>query len=86
MEFVESDLRKMLSKSTKIQFEEDHVITILYNILCAVNLIHSTNVIHRDLKPANILIDDMCGVKICDFGMSRCMPAKSDIERTIEKF
>jgi mitogen-activated protein kinase 1/3 len=86
MEYVESDLRKILNNVGKIDFDEDHVITIFYNILCAVNVIHSANIIHRDIKPANILLDDECGVKICDFGLSRCLPAKTDLDRNIEKF
>ena len=52
-------------------FTEDHIVTIFYNILCALNFLHSANVVHRDLKPANILIDGECGIKICDFGLAR---------------
>ena len=86
MEYVDCDLTNILKNAGKIEFDEDHVITILYNILCAVNVIHSANIIHRDIKPANILLDDDCGVKICDFGLSRCLPAKTDLDRNIEKF
>jgi mitogen-activated protein kinase 1/3 len=64
---------------------EEHVITILYNILCAVNLMHSSNVMHRDIKPANILLDDQCGVKICDFGMARVTLKKSDLDRKLDQ-
>ena len=47
------------------------MLTIMYNLLSAVNFIHSANIIHRDLKPANVLIDSNCQIKLCDFGLSR---------------
>ena len=53
--------------------EEQHMVIILYNILCSVNFLHSANIIHRDIKPANILINSECEVKICDFGMARTL-------------
>mgnify|MGYP001038422489 CR=1 FL=1 len=56
MEFVSGDLRGLLS-NPKYQLEEDHATVVLYNILCAMNFLHSANVMHRDLKPANILIN-----------------------------
>ena len=56
MEFVSGDLRGMLS-NPKYQFEEDHAVVVLYNILCALKFLHTANVMHRDLKPANILIN-----------------------------
>ena len=83
MEFVESDFKKLIKDCQKVQLENEHIITILYNLLCAVNTIHQANIIHRDLKPANILIDNNCGVKICDFGLSRCLPTKPVVERNI---
>jgi serine/threonine protein kinase len=54
--------------------EENHIIIIIYNLLCALNFMHSANLIHRDIKPANILIDGKCQVRICDFGFARSMP------------
>ena len=35
---------------------------------------HVLNLMHRDIKPANILLSQDCSVKICDMGLSRCMP------------
>jgi len=50
------------------------MVTILYNMLCALNFLHSANIMHRDIKPANLLVDADCRVKICDFGLSRSQP------------
>ena len=71
MEHVETDFKKLLSATPTTLVDEDHIITILYNMLCATNYIHSANIIHRDLKPANFLINSNCNIKLCDFGLSR---------------
>lgn len=74
MEYVESDLRKVFGSCPSIAFNERHVTTIMYNLLCAIHYIHSANIMHRDIKPANILIDPECQIKICDFGFARSVP------------
>jgi len=74
MEYVESDLKKVLNTSQKIKFTDEHVKCIIYNSLCSLNFFHSANVIHRDIKPANLLVDGECQVKLCDFGFSRTLP------------
>ena len=74
MEYIESDLRKVIGQARQIEYTEDHVKLILYNILRAIKYLHSANIIHRDLKPGNILIDSDCQIKICDFGLARTLP------------
>jgi mitogen-activated protein kinase 1/3 len=71
MEYIESDLKKMFINTNIIEFDQSHILTILYNSLCALNFVHTANIMHRDIKPANILIDSNCQIKICDFGLSR---------------
>lgn len=74
MEYFESDLKKLMTQSPRVELSENHVIQILYNILCCMKFLHSANILHRDLKPGNILIDSDCRVKVCDFGLSRSLP------------
>ena len=81
MEYVQTDLKSVLKQYRNLDFSEDHVIIIMYNLLCAMNFIHTSNVLHRDIKPANILIDDDCRPKICDFGISRTRPENSIFEK-----
>jgi serine/threonine protein kinase len=71
MEFFSTDLKELLNVEEKDPQNSHGFITILYNILCSVNFLHSQNLIHRDIKPSNFLITDQCTVKICDFGLSR---------------
>lgn len=69
MEFVESDLKKVI-RST-LSLSELHVQVIAYNLLCGLKWIHSAQILHRDIKPSNILINEECHIKICDFGLAR---------------
>lgn len=63
-----------MNKADSIKLTEKHVLVLMYNALCSLNFLHSTNLMHRDIKPANILVDQQCQVKICDLGLSRAVP------------
>ena len=46
--------------------------TVLYQITCGLNYIHSIPLVHRDIKPVNILISsNPVIIKISDFGLSK---------------
>jgi serine/threonine protein kinase len=72
LEYVKCDLLQVFNLKTPLK--ESHIIRITYNILCALNFVHSAGIMHRDLKPSNILIDTSCKVQICDFGLARVVP------------
>lgn len=64
----------MIDQGPKSGLNEEHLLIIIYNSLCALKFLHSSNVIHRDIKPANILVNQDCQVLICDFGLARTLP------------
>jgi mitogen-activated protein kinase 1/3 len=59
MDYESEDLKTLLSTAS-LDFDEDHALIITYNILCALNFLHSAKVVHRDLKPQNILVNSKC--------------------------
>ena len=68
-EYIDTDLQKLIYSNQ--YFTNLHIQFFLYQILCGVNYIHSTNIIHRDLKPSNILVNANCTLKLCDLGLAR---------------
>lgn len=84
MEKGHTDIRKLLNNLEGSIFNQEHVVTLLYNMLCSIKFLHSANIFHRDLKPANFLVNNKCNVKICDFGLARSVPEKSELSKAIE--
>ncbi|KAH6781840.1 hypothetical protein C2S52_001366 [Perilla frutescens var. hirtella] len=78
MEYVESDLEKLIAAANKKPFTISEVKFVMKQILEGVAFLHGNGVMHRDLKPANILINSKQGrLKICDFGLSRPIGSQS---------
>lgn len=67
-EYMPGDLNQIIQTHA---LSDQHVQFFMYQILKALKLIHSANVIHRDLKPSNILVNENCDLKLCDFGLAR---------------
>mmetsp|Transcript_30629 Transcript_30629/g.47010 ORF Transcript_30629/g.47010 Transcript_30629/m.47010 type:complete len:214 (+) Transcript_30629:415-1056(+) len=71
MDLMDSDLGRMMKNSRKLDFDNTHLLDILYQCLCSLHFLHSAGLMHRDVKPHNILVDSECNVKLCDFGLAR---------------
>ena len=84
-ECLPSDLKKLIKSSNYLTI--DDVRKYIYHILCGLKYIHSCSVLHRDLKPGNILIDHNYQIKICDFGLARCVNIdnEDEIEETVQE-
>ena len=67
---METDLHTVIRANI---LEPIHKQFIMYQLLKALKFIHSAGIIHRDLKPSNILINSDSYIKVCDFGLARCI-------------
>lgn len=59
---------------------EKRAATIVYEILKALNYIHSRNIAHRDIKAENVLVSKNekgdCAVKVIDWGFAAIVPSE----------
>ncbi|XP_066092285.1 mitogen-activated protein kinase 13 isoform X1 [Saccopteryx bilineata] len=67
MPFMQTDLQKIMG----MEFSEDKIQYLVYQMLKGLKYIHSAGVIHRDLKPGNLAVNEDCELKILDFGLAR---------------
>ncbi|CAJ0576744.1 unnamed protein product, partial [Mesorhabditis spiculigera] len=59
-----------LEKEPSINYTDDGVATLAYQMLSGISHLHELNIAHRDIKPANIFIDKNGIVKIADYNIS----------------
>ncbi|MBE6783631.1 MAG: serine/threonine protein kinase [Ruminococcaceae bacterium] len=52
-------------------YTERGVRRIAKDICCALDALHSKNIIHRDIKPENIMVDSKGNIKLVDFDAAR---------------
>uniref|UniRef100_A0A8C5KE96 mitogen-activated protein kinase n=1 Tax=Jaculus jaculus TaxID=51337 RepID=A0A8C5KE96_JACJA len=67
MPFMQTDLQKLMG----MEFSEDKVQYLVYQMLKGLKYIHSAGIVHRDLKPGNLAVNEDCELKILDFGLAR---------------
>ncbi|KAL9251406.1 Serine/threonine-protein kinase RUNKEL-like protein [Drosera capensis] len=66
---VGGDFMKLLQRD--IQLPEDSIHDLAFDIVRALQFLHSKGIIYCDLKPSNILLDENGHTKLCDFGLAR---------------
>ena len=73
MEYAEGGTlaQHMLDAQDNLSIEK--IIRIFFELLKAVDYMHSLNMMHRDLKPSNILLTKEKKVKLVDFGTSKAL-------------
>uniref|UniRef100_A0A2K5TQT2 mitogen-activated protein kinase n=1 Tax=Macaca fascicularis TaxID=9541 RepID=A0A2K5TQT2_MACFA len=67
MPFMQTDLQKIMG----MEFSEEKIQYLVYQMLKGLKYIHSAGVVHRDLKPGNLAVNEDCELKILDFGLAR---------------
>lgn len=48
-------------------------------VVCAMEFLHSNNILYRDLKPENILVDESGHLKLTDFGLCKATFSRNDL-------
>jgi eukaryotic-like serine/threonine-protein kinase len=70
MEYVQGDdLKQHLDGGKRYSVEQS--VSIVRDLLAALDYAHRQNIVHRDVKPANLLVEASGRVKLTDFGVAR---------------
>jgi tRNA A-37 threonylcarbamoyl transferase component Bud32 len=70
MEYVAgTGLREYLSRNAS--FDLGQIVSIMTQLLQALEFAHDRGVVHRDVKPANLILTEGGSLKVADFGIAR---------------
>ncbi|KAM4595749.1 cyclin-dependent kinase 15 [Fundulus diaphanus] len=69
-EYVQTDLAQYMTQHPG-GIHSHNVRIFMFQLLRALNYIHSRRILHRDLKPHNLLISHLGELKLADFGLAR---------------
>ena len=64
-------LRELIHQDERVTL--DHGLSIIEQVLAALEYSHQRNIVHRDIKPANVMATDAGDIKVMDFGIARAM-------------
>jgi serine/threonine-protein kinase len=70
MEFVPGESLEALARRSG-PVAADTVAYVVDHVLSALDQAHRFGIVHRDLKPANVMLTNVGGVKVMDFGIAR---------------
>lgn len=71
MDYVEGESLSANLKRRSTGFSEAEVLSVLTQVLDALETVHNEGIWHLDLKPANIMMDRQGNVSLIDFGASK---------------
>lgn len=74
-EMMSADMRRVMEATNGAQMKEDHVRMLFYQMVLAVQYLHSHNIIHRDIKLDNFMVQQnkkggFLEVKLSDLGLA----------------
>jgi mitogen-activated protein kinase 1/3 len=68
LDFVETNLRDLLDADKKLV--QDSAQYIMFQLLSALNYIHSSGLVHGDVRPERMAVDANCNIKLGDIGVT----------------
>ena len=71
MDYIEGESLRELQKRTGKALTEQETLSVLTQMLDALETIHDAGLLHMDIKPANIMIDQKGKCTLIDFGASK---------------